>query len=910
MSITQHPTEPVLGRSTGEAPTAAPTDEATISTHASVQQLVARSSHQRFVFTDPVAFRYLEEDSSTTVLERRSRLDGYELYIVEQWACSRSHPTFVITTFTGDPSHSVSVGVLSVPTDETSWSPRLRVYFKAVAQFHARRTETPLGTLMVTNLSSFPSALTVIAVPEGDVRKHREDFIVNENLKRLSCSGRAGLSLSAPTDATRAKFHELYKTSDQVPLHKAVIELIKQCQVALTMFDKLRVEYADGLLCDVTEGAINDWWSDIGTDIYNVEPNDGILGPSTVAALLGNLMGARSRLNAYGAPVAKDAFEITSLKRGIAYFQRSQKLIRTRRLDRQTLDRLHRVTAKAANGDGWMVRKAVKSTVAELSGKGGDMVMGMVGARDKATIAEIETTDFETFVNLIYGDRARWLWYGKSRKYNSTEGFAETPSDAQVSVFGKDEQSEYAWAGTKRASFDKSAATDRRDGVEGSLDQAVYSGRPPDSSTSLDSAGEREPQMRRTVLKSVTGKMTDARSGFERIKDAVGITGLRGHHQKHCKEELPRQDLTGNSPGRSAQADDDAILGNAQVESLSRLPSRCTSEERRLEGEKLTPRSTLEARAPQQSITPSPESKLHLDTTGRRSSTNSVDSSRDNRARADDPSDLDETPNNIQDGLAPTGHSSFKKPEAAPFQSIIRSELPCLHDDEANGPRAAIGPLLSRTRSFSRFLQRRDDQRHPSAWPRHLSFSDVEEAVLPWHDVGSSDNEGSHGPESGVHDFVREKANVYRAKQLRQKIYELQIQVGQWVEERLASVEELDGQAENDQEELSVVYHHQLDDYQATRESSNAIFAEERINLTEAVKEIEILDAKLEYELSALGAKVEDVENGVAEFERQVLAVEARAQELEAGERTPEGWLHWTWRLLPGRPINSAVRVT
>lgn len=224
------------------------------------------------------------------MIERRGKLHGYELYLVEQWACSRVHPTFVITTYTGDPNHTVVVGVLGVPADEETWSPRLRVYFKAISLYHARPKETPLGMIMVTNLSSFPSALTVIPVPDGDVRKHREDFIVNEDLKRLGCSGRSGMSLSMPAGATQAKFFQLYKTSDRIPLYGAVIELVKLCQVALMIFGKLEQEYADGCLCDVTEKAINDWWTEIGSEYYNVEPTDGILGPTTVSALLGMLM--------------------------------------------------------------------------------------------------------------------------------------------------------------------------------------------------------------------------------------------------------------------------------------------------------------------------------------------------------------------------------------------------------------------------------------------------------------------------------------------------------------------------------------------------------------------------------------------------------------------------------------------
>ena len=262
------------------------------------------------------------------MLERRRRLEGYELYIVEQWACSRVHPTFVITAYTGLEQHSVLVSVLSVPTNEELWSPRLRVYFNAITQFHARKKETPLGTLMVTNLSGFPSALNVIAVPDGDVKMHRADFIVNENLKRMGCSGRAGLNLSPPIGATQAKFLRVYKISDRISVHSAVIELVKLCQEALLLFGKLAPEYADGLLCDLTEQAINDWWSDIGTEFFNVDPSDGILGPTTVAALLGILLGARNRLNACGAPVGKDAFDVASTKRGIASFQKSQKLVK------------------------------------------------------------------------------------------------------------------------------------------------------------------------------------------------------------------------------------------------------------------------------------------------------------------------------------------------------------------------------------------------------------------------------------------------------------------------------------------------------------------------------------------------------------------------------------------------------
>ena len=479
-----------------------------------------QAAHQRLVFTDPAAFRYLEEDPATMVLERRRRLTGYELYIVEQWACSRIHPTFVITTYTGLEQNSVVVGVLSVPTNEEAWSPRLRVYLKAITKYHARKKETPLGTLMVTNLSGFPSALTFIAVPDGDLRKHREDFMVNENMKRMGCSGRAGLNLSPPIGATQAKFMQLYHTSDRIPLYNAVIELVKLCQVALLLFGKLAPEYADGLLCDVTEQAINDWWTELGNEYFNIDPSDGILGPTTVAALLGILMGARNRLNAAGAPVAKDVFDIANTKRGIAYFQRSQKMERTRRFDRQTLDRLHRVTAKAASGKGWTVPRAVKSTAAELSGKGGELVHG----REKAGIAEVETLDIETFVHRGSGERFKWLWYGKPRKNNESDVFSSLGGDESM-VLNDNEQG----GGKKRDSVDEDMS------LRHVLSDRIYLSPSFGPPTSIDHP-EKDQGLRRAVFKNVTGKATDARSGLGRIRDAVGMRGRRGHHHKYSKD--------------------------------------------------------------------------------------------------------------------------------------------------------------------------------------------------------------------------------------------------------------------------------------------------------------------------------------------------------------------------------------
>lgn len=310
------------------------------------------------------------------------------------------------------------VDVLYVPLSRDDWSPRLKCYFDGISGHPAAYMRwSPLGLVPATNLNDFPPELNIIAVPNGDVLKHRENFLINENLKRLGCMGRTGFSLQTPGPDTEAKFHQLYKTSDSVPFYNSVSELVKQCQMALVIFDMLNPQYMDGFLCDVTETAVGDWWRDIGTEFYNIDNHQNI-NPATVAGLLGLLMGARNRLHAFGTTSPKDVFDISSFKRAIGYFQKSQNLPKTRRLDRQTLHRLHRLTAKAANGEGgWaVVPKAVKSRVVEYGGKGGEMVMGFVGGKNNKGVSTVETLDMESFINHLTGERSKWLWKGKSRR--------------------------------------------------------------------------------------------------------------------------------------------------------------------------------------------------------------------------------------------------------------------------------------------------------------------------------------------------------------------------------------------------------------------------------------------------------------------------------------------------------------
>ena len=850
--------------------------------NAAVQISEVRPAHQRLVLTDPVAFRYLEEDPSITVLERRRRLQGYELYIVEQWICSRVHPTFVITTYTGLEQNSVIVGVLSVPTDEDEWSPRLRVWFKALAKYHARRKETPLGTLMVTNLSGFPSALTVIPVPDGDPRAHREDFFVNENMKRMGCSGRAGLNLTAPTGATQAKFSQLYRTSDRIPFYRAVIELVKLCQVALVLYGKIAPEYADGLICDVTEQAINDWWNDLGTEYFNVDPTDGILGPTTVAALLGILMGARNRLHAYGAPVAKDVFDTACTKRGIAYFQRTQKdLPRTRRLDLKTLQRLRNVTAKAASGEGWAVPRAVKTTVAELSGKGGDMVMGRVGAREKAGIADIETLDIETFTSLLHGERAKWLWYGKPRKHNDADGLGSIGAKDDM-IFTKDDKGGYVWSSQKRESI----IEDSRMQV---LSNRIYSHQSHESQTSLE-AQDREQKLKRNVLKGVQGRMTDARSGLGRIKDAVGMGGFRGHHHKYSKEEylvsdgdifMERPSRKHNEPLRSVGKDnqssklhkaatelDDSKEGSATSGQPGDLPGE-PEDSQRSSRELLKDNTIADEDAVSIMSAESVEIFPPVERTG------SVPTI------------------NTDDLLAADFDSEIPRSNTMSPKEVNR-----LRDIEQFRKRYTFPPALRRTQSLVQQGSSDGASSHTSRWPRRLSFSiftDVAAANMrsDWaNSVGFDANDYRNA-------ITVEKGLTFEAQTIAESLQRLKDVEGPIVEEKVDEVTALENQGGRDHENLDSAYREKLDEFNNLRDSSDDLITEERNTLTESVKEAETLGAKLEYELNTLQSKVEDMESGIADYERQLVQLENRAEDLD--DEREEPWFRWYLNLFTGK---------
>ncbi|KAF9728990.1 hypothetical protein PMIN06_010442 [Paraphaeosphaeria minitans] len=849
---------PVFKHMTSNAPELSRTTTAIDEEHAHL----ASATHQRFILTDSVAARYLEEDAATQVLSRREKIEGYEIYLVEQWACSRIHPTFIITNYTGDPNDVVWAHVLSVPRDETQWSPQLRTYFGALGQFHARRRDTSLGTIMVTNLSSFPSSLTIIPIPEGDVKKNREYFFVNENLKRLGCSGRTGIKLAPPSGATQAKFHQLYRTSDKIPLNSSVIELVKLCQVALVLFGNLEPEYADGLLCDMTEKAINDWWIEFGNEYYTVEPHDGILGPTTVAALLGMLMGARNRLRAYNAPVSKDVFDLESTRRGISHFQKDQRIAKTRQLDRQTLERLRRATAKAASKESWAVPRAFKGAVAELGGKGGEMVMGMVGAGDKAGIADIETTDIDRFVELVSGERSKWLWYGKPRKTASGDMFSRLPREERS--VSPDERGP-----THIANLIKRESTLE---AHGSLARDSRDVKRTDTKLAIDGYDrEKDPNSKRAAIKRATERI-ETGSGFHRIKDAVGRRNHQskpskdGFHLQHTKSDLwPAAPQSGNGPTTS-KTDDPKQNQDIRREALA--GRRTVSNY----GPKIT-----------QVLTETPTA-----------SASTLDLHRVSAPQTDG---VHESTASI--GVVDQDISKTHTPEPSIASSVyhgvdLNDKLPCEETQD-------FPPLLRRTQSDDQLDPYHRMHRNDDWWPRHLSFSVAQESVLRWEGLVAPDPVDPEQKQNLPEALATTTLMSEEAKRLHHKIALLSSLDAKWATTHISTITALDSAAEQDTLQLDSLYYTALDSYQSLREDAHEIISGNRALLQEQVRDLAMLSDKLEYEIGSLRSKVDDVEDGVEELEHLVEGLESRVDEVESllgGEK--EGWLGWALRIVTG----------
>ena len=890
----------------------------------------------RNLVVDSQVRRYLEGDLHLGIIEREAKLEGYECFLVEQWACSRARPGFVIITHTGDESKTVLVSVLAIPEEETLWSPRTKEYFATVSNFHARSKETRLGTLMVTNLSNFPSALTVIPVPDGDVVMKWPNFIVNEDLKRLGCAGRSGLTLTTPSHASEAKFQQLYKTNEQVHTSIAVVELVKLCQLALIGFGTLDQQYADGLLCDFTERAINEWWNRIGTEHFGTDPVDGILGPTTVAALLGTFMGARDRLNIYGAPAPKDPFDMAGMKRAITYFQKFTDQKITGDLDTTTMEQLHQLTEKTDHNERRGFGKAVKSTVADFSGKGGEMVMNIVGGKDKAELGDVETVDLDVLIPLVTGERPRLLWHGRGKK-TGTGSLLEGSSLAKFL-----EEGGY----TSRATEGKSTSNpfrrnkgDRQteDIAEVEEDNEKLALLGPGSWSTDGSLTQKDGMLEGApvwgMLKHVASRVTDAK---ERVKDAVGRSTTRGGASSRdltlSRQETPDRTYLASPPLQDPQPQSAASTNTSN--SSKGPPPRENGDSRRgsmrpsFEKAPLTVNTKVQTDTPKDgsSITSALKLKHYTDSPFASEINLNLPWLKRDSQQADRKagSNLRPRPESVhrpersRSRVASEGSRSSSPEKAAPLPLRDPAVVRLLkHETQTKG-----APNGTRKGTEGHNVLLRTQSNFPITSPPHIHAisalppeAPLAEPSFPpikrhssFEDLQRSSNL-SDSPNALIEINPYAHDHLALEKDLTE-IHALQYRLAQPLTQKLTLLQQADAELGARLEGIRAQHVERADAHAHLQEGSEHLLTQERESLLEAIRNVEVLVAKLEYEHEALKGKCGDVEEAVGTFERGVLELERRAEDLMSGREVRKGketsvgrevregnkgWVGWAW---------------
>lgn len=357
---------------------------------------------RQYLFVDTAALESLAGLAECSLGPRDVEIPGFESYIVEQWACQR-RVSIVISSFTGNPEDVVLASSLLVPESKQDWSPALLDFMEQLSRMHMLPMETKQGIMFVSNLSSFPSNNTLISL-QRSFSQGLELFYVNEDLKRLKCMGRLAVRCAAPTDASMAAFYKSFKVSSQVPPQFAVVELITLVQIGLYYTDLLPGEFVDGLCCDYTTKAIEQWWQKFGRVIHGDKQPQPVSATS-LAGIIGFVMGIRDRLSLLGYRIPKDPFAVQAFMHCIYQFQKGEKLEKTRKLNEPTARRLFEVTARHTTRAPDLYKSLKSSMKESLSGK------------ERNTIEDIETCDITVLAAHVRGQRAKYLWKNAGNRF-------------------------------------------------------------------------------------------------------------------------------------------------------------------------------------------------------------------------------------------------------------------------------------------------------------------------------------------------------------------------------------------------------------------------------------------------------------------------------------------------------------
>ncbi|GJJ70560.1 hypothetical protein EMPS_02909 [Entomortierella parvispora] len=332
------------------------------------------------------------------------RLEGYQIYLVEQWAIERNREVATAVSFTGDPVHKIQVVAITIERPEVH-CPRLEKMFDKFRSDGAKPKETPYGQLFVTNLSVFTSTLNIVLVPQqGDYDLYQRRFYLNLNLRRMGCSGRSALTSKSPSDAQREKFNQLYKISDSTDFEDTVIRLVDLVQNCLYIFGLFKLDDVDGLLCNATEGGLEEFYNTfLSNKFQKPSSRENVLDPNVLSGMFSKVANIRGKLQHLVSNVPKDPFaEPAAFVTAVKAFQLKKPDLNAGYLDFRTAEAITNAYQNSFNPQGLKVHKVLKSKIEDFSGM-------------TAVNPEGETTDLEVFAKHINSESLKLVWRGKPK---------------------------------------------------------------------------------------------------------------------------------------------------------------------------------------------------------------------------------------------------------------------------------------------------------------------------------------------------------------------------------------------------------------------------------------------------------------------------------------------------------------
>lgn len=354
------------------------------------------------------------------------------------------------------------------------------------------------------------------------------------------------------------------------------------------------------------------------------------------------------------------------------------------------------------------------------------------------------------------------------------------------------------------------------------------------------------------LKKSVTTKVSDARAGLSRIRDAVGLRGSKSKPSPELSENF-------NSPGISASAQDTTEYPTAPH---PKTPPIVRSVSGDVSLKQSIPSSPKEAHSPKRK----------------------------------------EQSDKNQIGLTKAEEkvpSKSRQPDLKP-QRVIKHQLHRPSSSEA----------------LSKPIQIQAD---PNACqPRRFSFSLVEESVLTWtpvwaHHQDSSDvDQTVPNRQKSLVDplFVELSHENLLWTQLQRQLAqtkELENNTIPWVNEQTKNMETIRYEYQQNLDELVALYHEKTSDFTELEGVATKLASGDGY-LFDEIKQIELLSAKLDYELKGLESRVEDVLMGLEDYEKRIQGVEARIHNIIGDEdyRNSQSWFHWLVSWLWGGPMSNS----